>query len=232
MKTNGTVRWEALRDGGLNTDEIPAAVFVLADGTTVVSGTGGPVTRDILGNSYMQGVTAGYSSNGTLLWEGFSKLPTVWATALPNGDVCATGGYDALITCWRPSGGVPLNQPPIAVMSANPLSGTAPLTVTFNGSGSTDPDGSVTSWLWSFGDGTSATGAVVTHTYTTYWDNLLSITDGRRQPRWVELDHGFPHRGECSASAGSSIPSDCIDLRSVRCAQLAGQFIQRDWLLH
>ena len=54
----------------------------------------------------MQGVTAGYSSNGTLLWEGFSRRGTVWATALPNGDVCATGGYDALITCWRISGAV------------------------------------------------------------------------------------------------------------------------------
>jgi hypothetical protein len=106
MNTDGTVKWQALRDAAVSGDEFPAAIFVLADGTTVVSGTGGPVTHDILGNSYMQGVTAGYSSNGTLLWEGFSKLPTVWATALPNGDVCATGGYDALITCWRPSGGV------------------------------------------------------------------------------------------------------------------------------
>ncbi len=31
-------------------------------------------------------------------------METVWAAALPNGDVCATGGYDALITCWRTSG--------------------------------------------------------------------------------------------------------------------------------
>ena len=104
MDTNGAVRWQARRDRAVTGDEIPAAVFVLADGTTVVSGTGGPTTRDVLGNSYMQGVTAGYSPNGTLLWEAFSKLPTVWATALPNGDVCATGGYDALITCWRVSG--------------------------------------------------------------------------------------------------------------------------------
>ena len=189
METNGAVRWQALRDAAVTAgDEFPAAVFVLADGTTVVSGTGGPVTRDILGNSYMQGVTAGYSSNGTLLWEAFSKLPTAWATALPNGDVCATGGYDALITCWRPSGGVLPNQPPIAVMSANPLSGPAPLTVTFNGSGSTDPDGSVTSWIWSFGDGTSATGAVVTHTYTTMWITYypsLTVVDNRGASSWI-----------------------------------------------
>ncbi len=104
FNTSGAVRWQARRDAAVSGDEIPAAVLVLADGTTVVSGTGGPVIRDILGNSYMQGVTAGYSSNGTLLWEAFSKLPTVWATALPNGNVCATGGYDALITCWDVTG--------------------------------------------------------------------------------------------------------------------------------
>jgi chitodextrinase len=73
-------------------------------------------------------------------------------------------------------------------MSANPLSGPAPLTVTFNGSGSTDPDGSVTSWLWSFGDGTSGTGAVVTHTYTTigitYYPSL-TVVDNRGASNWV-----------------------------------------------
>ena len=136
MNTNGTVRWQALRDAAVSGDELPAAVFVLADGTTVVSGTGGPVTRDILGNSYMQGVTAGYSSNGTLLWEAFSKLPTVWATALPNGDVCATGGYDALITCWRVSGtGGPtaaLSIGDVSVAEGNSGTSTATFTVTLS----------------------------------------------------------------------------------------------------
>jgi len=163
FETTGVVRWEAVRDGGLNTDEIPRAVLVMADGTTVVTGPGGPN----LPGGFIQGVTAGYSPNGTLLWEGFSGLATVWATALPNGeDVCATGGYDALITCWRVSD-VVSNQPPTAAMSATPSAGAAPLTVTFNGTGSTDPDGTVTSWAWSFGDGYFGTGAVTTHTYTT-----------------------------------------------------------------
>lgn len=104
---NGTVRWEAVRDGGLNTDEIPAGVLVMGDGTTVVTGRGGPN----LPGGYWPGVTAGYSPNGMLLWEAFSRLPTVWATALPNGDVCATGGYDAFVTCFRVSGSV---MPPAA----------------------------------------------------------------------------------------------------------------------
>ncbi len=124
FETTGAVRWEAVRDGGLNTDEIPAGVLVLADGTTVVTGKGGPN----LPGGYIPGVTAGYSSNGELLWEAFSRMATVWATALPNGDVCAAGGYDAFITCWRVSGAVR------AVMSAAPSTGVAPLLVSFDGS--------------------------------------------------------------------------------------------------
>jgi hypothetical protein len=100
FETTGAVRWEAVRDGGLNTDEIPAAVLVLPDGTTVVTGKGGLN----LPGGFIPGVTAGYSSAGALLWEAFSPLATVWATALPNGDVCATGGYDAYLVAFRPSG--------------------------------------------------------------------------------------------------------------------------------
>ena len=111
FETTGTVRWEAVRDGGLNTDEIPAAVLVLPDGTSVVTGKGGPN----LPGGFIPGVTAGYSPNGVLLWEAFSRLATVWAAALPNGDVVATGGYDAYLAAFRPSttpgGGTPTVDP-------------------------------------------------------------------------------------------------------------------------
>ncbi len=95
--SSGLIRWDAVRDGGLNTDEIPAAVLTLSDGTTVVTGRGGPN----LPGGYVPGVTVGYDGFGTLLWQAFSAQATVWAAALPSGDVCATGGYDALVTCWR-----------------------------------------------------------------------------------------------------------------------------------
>ena len=166
FETTGTVRWEAVRDGGLNTDEIPAGVLVLADGTTVVTGRGGPN----LPGGYIPGVTAGYSSNGELRWEAFSKMATVWATALPNGDVCAAGGYDAFITCWRVSGTA------TAVMSAVPSTGVAPLLVSFDGSESTTPNGTITSWTWSFGDGTFGTGPLITHLYTDAGTYEASLT--------------------------------------------------------
>ncbi len=98
FETTGAVRWEAVRDGGLNADEIPVAVLTLANGTTVVTGKGGPN----LPGGYIPGVTVGYSPSGTLLWEAFSPLATVWVTDLPNGDVVATGGYDAYLAAFRP----------------------------------------------------------------------------------------------------------------------------------
>jgi len=68
----------------------------------------------------------------------------------------------------------------IALIDANPTSGQAPLTVTFNGSKSYDPDGgALISYVWSFGDGSSASGSIVTHTYQnvgTYVANL-TVTD-------------------------------------------------------
>lgn len=96
FETTGAIRWSAVRDGGLNTDEIPHGVLVLADGTTIVTGRGGPA----LPGGFIQGVTAGYTPSGVLSWEAFATQETRWPTILPNGNICAAGGYDALITCW------------------------------------------------------------------------------------------------------------------------------------
>jgi glucose/arabinose dehydrogenase/PKD repeat protein len=63
----------------------------------------------------------------------------------------------------------PANRTPVAVASASPTSGaTVPLTVAFNGSGSSDPDGDVLAYDWNFGDGSAhATAVSPSHTYTT-----------------------------------------------------------------
>lgn len=121
FETTGAVRWEAVRDGGLNTDEIPAAVLVLPNGTSVVTGRGGPN----LPGGFIPGVTAGYSPNGALLWEAFSRLETVWAVALPNGDVVATGGYDAYLAAFSPSATTP-TPTPTASATSTPTSTPAP----------------------------------------------------------------------------------------------------------
>ena len=57
------------------------------------------------------------------------------------------------------------NQAPAAVASANPTSGSVPLTVAFSSAGSSDPEGQPISYLWDFGDGTTSTAANPSHTY-------------------------------------------------------------------
>lgn len=51
--------------------------------------------------------------------------------------------------------------------------------IMFNGGESSDPDGSIVSFAWDFGDGSSASGTTVTHTYTAaaQYTVLLSVTD-------------------------------------------------------
>ena len=55
---------------------------------------------------------------------------------------------------------------PVAIISATPTVGRPPLTVRFDGTSSYDPDGSITTYRWDFGDGERATGPKVSHTYT------------------------------------------------------------------
>lgn len=61
----------------------------------------------------------------------------------------------------------PVNgQPPVAVATVtSPTSGPAPLSVTFKGDGSYDPDGFIASYDWDFGDGTSSAQANPTKTF-------------------------------------------------------------------
>ncbi len=85
------------------------------------------------------------------------------------------GGLTLLLT------GCPaaFNKAPIAIATAAPTSGEVPLTVTFDGTGSFDPDGTIASYHWDFGDGTEASTATAEHTYTAegVYHAILTVTD-------------------------------------------------------
>jgi PKD repeat protein len=71
------------------------------------------------------------------------------------------------------------NTPPTASFTASPTSGDVPVTVEFDASASSDPDGTVISYEWTFGDGESGSGVTATHVYTNpgSYTALLTVTD-------------------------------------------------------
>jgi PKD repeat protein len=80
-----------------------------------------------------------------------------------------------------PASGAPANQSPVARATATPGSGTAPLVVTFDGSSSSDADGVIASYAWTFGDGGSAAGQTANHIYQTAgsYSAHLTVTDNQ-----------------------------------------------------
>jgi PKD repeat protein len=73
------------------------------------------------------------------------------------------------------------NQPPVAAFTTGGTGGAAPWTVTFDASGSRDPDGQIASYRWEFGDGGTGTGATPTWTYQQpgFYTPRLTVTDNR-----------------------------------------------------
>ena len=77
-------------------------------------------------------------------------------------------------------GGLAGNQPPLANLAVSVNAGDIPLEVTFDGSGSTDPNGDSLTYLWGFSDGFMATDAVLTRVFNepgTY-TAILTVSDG------------------------------------------------------
>jgi PKD repeat protein len=80
-------------------------------------------------------------------------------------------------------GTVTPNEKPTAIITTDSTEGNAPLIVSFDGSLSSDPDGTIVSYDWNFGDGTTGTGQKVLHTYTNaaMYTMSLQVTDNLRE---------------------------------------------------
>jgi TolB protein len=72
----------------------------------------------------------------------------------------------------------PGNQPPVA-NAGGQYTGVVAQNVSFNASGSFDPDGTITSYAWTFGDGVTGSGVMPMHTYaaTGTYSVTMTVTD-------------------------------------------------------
>ena len=109
---------------------------------------------------------------------------------------------------WNPAATdspIPINAQPIASFT----SACTGLTCSFDGSGSSDPDGTITNYAWNFGDGTTGSGVTVSHTYaaSTYtgtYTATLTVTDNSgatgAQSKTVTVTQSLMHVGDLDGS--------------------------------
>jgi PKD repeat protein len=118
---------------------------------------------------------------------------------LGNGDPLGTGytdygslGQYVITGTAQPMTG----SPPVAVATASATSGTVPLAVSFTGANSYDPDGTIASYAWDFGNGQSASTANASTTYTAAgtFTARLTVTDndGLTATRAVQVQASNP----------------------------------------
>lgn len=188
-------------DSGGNTGTSSIAVHVLApnqppsvtitapaNNTQVTAGTS--VTFSALANDPEDGTLSGSAVRWTSSLDGTLGSGTSFTTSgLTSGthtiSVTATdsGGRSASASISLTVTGTVTNQPPVARLTG-PAQGDATTPLTFDGSGSSDPDGSITAYRFEFSDSTpAATGsATVTHAFATTGTFTVTLT--------VTDDHG------------------------------------------
>lgn len=93
---------------------------------------------------------------------------------------------------------------PTASFTAEPKSGSPPLEVTFDASDSYDSDGSINSYEWGFGDGSTGTGVSTTHTYQDEGSYTAQLTvtdnDGNEDSTSRQIEVGSPQEDSFSGS--------------------------------
>ncbi len=162
-------------------------------GTVLPSGPQPPVSAPTASLSLVApGQAITFSGSGSFDPDGGSIVTYSWAfsdvTTASGVSVSKSfanpGTYTATLTVTDDEGAtnakaisVVVNRPPVAAIAVTPgTSGFAPFAVNFSGAGSTDTDGSIASYAWTFGDGTTGTGVSVAKTYSNIGTYTATLT--------------------------------------------------------
>lgn len=152
------------------TGEAPAAINFNASGSTDPDGTI---------SSYAWNFGDGSSATGKYASHTFASAGTFAVSLVVTDNQGTTNATNIPIIITEQSDTA--NQAPQAKISVTNASGGAPLTVTLSAANSTDSDGTIETYTWNFGDGTSATGVSTSHTYTAEatYTATLEVTDDK-----------------------------------------------------
>ena len=108
----------------------------------------------------------GQTGAGATSSHSYSKSGTYQVRLTVTDNLGATGTTTNALTVAAP------NQAPAAVIATSCTG----LTCSFDGSASSDPDGTLSGWAWDFGDGTTGAGETASHTYSKAGDYAVKLT--------------------------------------------------------
>jgi PKD repeat protein len=139
---------------------------------TVTAGTGGVALRDVTAGDPESGYFAVASGGNQNPSHGYLRV-TATSERLDAAFVPTDGTFADAFTIT--AGVTPPNQPPVAAFT----SACTDLTCTFDAHASTDSDGSIAAYAWSFGDASSGTGVTASHPYAAggTYTVTLTVTD-------------------------------------------------------
>jgi PKD repeat protein len=163
--------YEGSGRSGTWTNVAPTASFTAAT-TGLTVNVDGSASTDPDGSiaSYAWNFGDGTTGSGATTSKTYTAAGTYTVTLTVTDDRGATASTTRQVTVTAPA-----NQAPTASFTT----AVQGLTVSVDGSGSTDPDGTVASYAWNFGDGTTATGRTASRTYTAAgtYTVRLTVTD-------------------------------------------------------
>lgn len=140
----------------------------------------------VLHGCTLMGTATAFSGSGTLCQIQF-QVKSIGQSGLnyskpSTGDTIMLDSNLAPISITVQDGyfsNMPPTVPPVASFDYSPKPPLVSQTTTFNGSSSFDPDGTIISYDWNFGDGATASGVIVTHAYAAIgvYQVNLTVTD-------------------------------------------------------
>lgn len=145
-----------------------------------------------------------------------------------DNDPFYNGSSPTLDSMTLRSSSLESNEPPVASFSLNDSSPQVGDAVQFDGSGSSDSNGSITQFSWDFGDGDTGSGEVVTHQYSSSGSYTveLTVTDNDSASdtttKQVDVSKGKP-TADFSINDSSPKPGDVIEVDASASSDPNGQ---------
>jgi PKD repeat protein len=168
---------QIVRIGAMNQQPVPSFITDPAIGTP-----GGWIKFDASTSYDLDGAIGSYAWNfgdgrtgtgGPIFWQQYASAGAYSVTLTVTDNLGATAAVTRIAQVGS------MNQSPSASFAVLPPAPSVAAWARFDATASTDPDGSIVSYQWSFGDGATATGNVVYHQFTSAgtFPVTLTVTD-------------------------------------------------------